>query len=87
MAGDNDTDKVAREIEKNTRRAGDAIKKTTKKIIKAFKKLPVSVRLTIIIIISFAAFIIIITAAWKEKLLEVTSGQVNRNEKSSYYIS
>ena len=49
--------------------------------------IPKLVKLVTIIIIAVFAFIIIITAAWKAKLLEVTSGKNIDNKIDSYYTA
>ena len=38
------------------------------------------IKMILAIILGIVAFIIIITAAWKEQLLNVTSGKINNNQ-------
>ena len=54
---------------------GSKIGRGVKKLLKTKK-----IKMVIIIAIAIFAFILIITAAWKQQLLEITSGECNNNE-------
>ena len=51
------------------------------------KNTPKTVKLILIIVIAVFAFIIIITAAWKQELLKITSGKSNEIKIDSYLIA
>ena len=57
------------------------------KLKKIYKGIPKTLKLILIIIISVIAFIIIIAAAWKQKLLKVTSGEIKTKITQTFCIA